>query len=298
MKKKRLRKGLSRRLLIVGCGDVARRALPALARRWRIYALVRDCDAALRDAGVCQIRGDLDRPASLNRLAGLAHAVLHSAPPPQSGRDDPRTRHLLAALMRGESLPRSLLYIGTTGVYGDCGGGRVPETHPRRPGTPRALRRAAAEAHLRRLGREGVRVGILRAPGIYAADRLPLERLRRGDPVLVADEDVQTNHIHADDLARACVVGLERVRTNRTYNICDDSRLPMGDWFDKLADAFGLPRPPRASRKEIATRLPPLMLSFMSESRRLDNTRMKRELGLRLRYPHVDAGIAAALEGK
>jgi nucleoside-diphosphate-sugar epimerase len=148
---------------------------------------------------------------------------------------------------------------------------------------------------LRRRGRRGTtRVSILRAPGIYAAERMPLERIRRGDPLLVADEDVFTNHIHADDLANACAVALERGGANRAYNISDDSDLPMGDWFDRLADAFDLPRPPRATREEVKTRLSPMLLSFMGESRRLDNARMKRELKLRLRYPTVDAGIAAA----
>jgi nucleoside-diphosphate-sugar epimerase len=160
----------------------------------------------------------------------------------------------------------------------------------------------AAESRLRaagsRLGSLGLRVSILRAPGIYAADRLPLDRIRRGDPVLRADDDVFTNHIHADDLAMACAVALERGGANRVYNVCDDSTLAMGDWFDKLADAFGLPRPPRMSRDAVKSRLSPMLLSFMGESRRLSNLRVKRELGLRLRYPTVDAGIAAARQGK
>lgn len=285
-----------RRLLIVGCGDVVRRALPVLTRRWRVYALVRQFDPTLRARGVCQIGGDLDRPASLSRLAGLADAVLHSAPPPTSGEGDPRTRRLLAALAKRSSLPRRLVYISTSGVYGPCGGARVAESRPCAARTERARRRVAAEALLRAAGRRGMRVCLLRAPGIYAADRLPLERVRRGDPVLRRDEDVFTNHIHAEDLAAACCAALERGRANRAYNVCDDSDLPMGDWFDKLADAFQLPRPPRVTRAEAEQRLSPQMLSFMNESRRLDNTRMKRELKLRLRYPTVDAGIRAALE--
>jgi nucleoside-diphosphate-sugar epimerase len=289
-------KKASRRLLIVGCGDVVRRALPVLTRRWRVFALVREYDPALRAQGVRQIRGDLDKPASLRRLAGLAQAVLHSAPPPTSGDGDPRTRRLLATLAKSGSLPRRLAYISTTGVYGDCAGALVPETRPTVAKTPRARRRVAAERSLRAFGRRGPRVSLLRAPGIYAADRLPLERLRRGDPVLIAAEDVYTNHIHAEDLAAACVAALERGGANRAYNVCDDTALAMGDWFDKLADAFGLARPPRATRAEVKSRLSPTLLSFMGESRRLANARMKRELKLRLRYPTVDAGIAAALK--
>ena len=269
-----------------------RRALPALTRRWQVIALVRTIDPALRTLGVKQIHGDLDQPASLRRLAGIADAVLHSAPPPNEGEGDPRTKRLLATLARARSLPRHLVYISTSGVYGHCGGEVVRESRPCRASTARARRRVAAESLLRR---SAVRVSILRAPGIYAADRLPLERVRRGDPVLNADEDVFTNHIHAEDLAAACIAALERGGVNRCYNICDDSAERMGDWFDKLADAFGLPRPPRMARAEIRTRLSPMLLSFMSESRRLDNTRMKRELKLRLRYPTIDAGIKAAL---
>jgi nucleoside-diphosphate-sugar epimerase len=284
------------RLLIVGCGDVVRRALPELTRRWRVYALVREREAELAALGVTQIVGDLDRPASLRRLAGIAHAVLHSAPPPERGETDTRTRQLIAVLQRG-SLPRCLVYISTSGVYGDCGGVPVAEHRRVNPQTARARRRVAAERLLRRFGKTyDCRVSILRAPGIYATDRLPLDRLRRGLPVFNATEDVYTNHIHADDLARACVAALRRGRPGRVYNASDDSDLPMGEWYDKLADAFALPRPPRRSRAEVAAAVPSVVLSFMNESRRLENRRLKQELKLRLRYPTVDAGIAAAKE--
>lgn len=283
-------------MLIVGCGDVVRRALPCLLRRWQITALVRQYDPELRRQGVRQIVGDLDEPESLARLAGLAEAVLHSAPPPGEGNGDPRTRRLLATLASARSLPRRWVYISTSGVYGNCQGAWVDETRPPRPASARAQRRVAAETLLRATARRGARISILRAPGIYAADRLPLERLRRGDPVLLREEDSFTNHIHAEDLAAACCAALERGRPNRVYNICDDSDIRMGDWFDKLAVAFHLPRPPRVTRAEAQTRLSPLLLSFLNESRRLDNSRMKRELRLKLRYPTVDEGIAAALE--
>lgn len=287
------------RLLIIGCGDVVRRALPDLARRWRLYALVREIDPSLRPFGVTQIRGDLDHPQTLRRLAGLAQAVLHSAPPPSAADapdGDPRTRRLIASLSRGASLPSRLVYISTTGIYGDCAGNEVSETWPARPQTARARRRVAAEGLLRGFGRRtGCRVSILRAPGIYAADRLPLERLRRGDPVLRPEEDVYTNHIHAEDLGRACIAALRRGAPGRAYNASDDSDILMGDWFDRLAGAFGLSKPERVSRAEAAERLPPMMLSFMSESRRLGNARLKRELRLKLRYPTVDAGLSDAV---
>ncbi|MCB1916505.1 MAG: NAD-dependent epimerase/dehydratase family protein [Rhodocyclaceae bacterium] len=283
------------RILVVGSGDVARRAIPWLARRARVYALVRSPGqkAALRALGAIPIVGDLDRPESLRRIAGLAERVLYCAPPPTTGNDDPRTRQLLAALRR-RSLARSLVYISTTGVYGDCAGEVVPESRPLRPQSARARRRVAAERHLRRFGRGGCRVSILRAPGIYAANRLSLERLQRGDPVLRPEDDVFTNHIHADDLARLCCAALYRGRANRVYNACDDSWLKMGDYFDRMADQFGLARPPRVARAEAERRLSPMTMSFMSESRRLDNRRLKRELKVRLHYPDIADGLIAA----
>lgn len=285
-----------KRLLIIGCGNVVRRALPLLLRHWRIYALVRNRDPALAAMGITQLHGNLDAPRTLRRIAGIADAVLHSAPPPDSGPTDPRTRRLIATLRQGKILPRQLLYIGTSGVYGDCGGARVTEAHRLAPRSARGRRRMDAEQQLKKFGRQsGCAVSILRAPGIYAADRMPLGRLRKGLPLLRPEDDVFTNHIHADDLARICVAALRRAPFNRSYNACDDSVLPMGEWFDKLADAFGLPRAPRLPRAEAEKMLSPMQLSFMGESRRLDNTRLKRELLSRLRYPTVDAGIAAAL---
>ncbi|MBR0567764.1 SDR family oxidoreductase [Azoarcus sp. L1K30] len=286
-----------KRILVVGCGDVAQRAIPWLVRRFRVFALVRRPEAAdvLRRLGAVPLMADLDDRRSLARLAGIADAVLHFAPPPAQGRTDTRTRHLIAALASRPSLPQHLIYISTTGVYGDCGGAIVDETRPCRPLTPRAARRVDAEHQLREFGRRrGVAVCILRAPGIYAADRLPLARIRRGDPVLSAADDVHTNHIHADDLARLAVLALTRGRGGRAYNAVDDTTLRMGDYFDAVADAFGLTRPPRMSRTEIAQVLPAMTLSFMSESRRMDNRRISRELRVRLRYPTVGAGLLAA----
>lgn len=286
-----------KQLLIVGSGDVVRRIIPWLCRRFRVWAVVRRPEErdALRDLGAKVIVADLDDPATLVRLGGIADDVLYCAPPPNMGNGDPRTRALLSALAHRASLPRRLIYISTTGVYGDCGGAWLDETRPLRPASARAKRRVVAERHLRLFGiRTGCRVTLLRAPGIYdGADRLPIARLEKGDPVLATADDVFTNHIHADDLARLLVLALFRGRPNRAYNASDDSDLLMGDYFDLVADAVGLPRPPRLPRSELASRLSPLTLSFMSESRRLRNDRIKRELRARLIYPTVADTLAA-----
>lgn len=281
-------------ILIAGFGDIAERLVRRYTRQATFIGLTRRPERAaeLRALGVIPYVGDLDVPATLRRLP-QADAVFHFAPPPTAGATDPRTAHLLRAL--GRRRPAALVYISTSGVYGDCGGAWVAETRTVAPVSGRAVRRVDAERQLRAWGRrQGVAVTILRAPGIYAADRLPLERLRRGDPVLAADEDVHTNHIHAEDLARIACLALFRGGPGRAYNASDDSGLCMGEYFDAVAERFGLARPPRMARAEIVRHLSPLTLSFMSESRRLDNGRLKRELRLYLRYPTVSDGLRAA----
>lgn len=284
-----------KRLLIIGCGDVALRMVPRLAGRYRLYALARSASSAatLREFGIVPIPGDLDVPASLDRLGGLAHEVVHSAPPPSSGAHDTRTAALIRALARRGSLPQRLVYLSTSGVYGNCAGARVPETRPLHPETARAVRRADAERQLRDWGRTaGVAVSILRIPGIYASDRLPIERLKAGTPALEAGADPYTNHIHADDLARIVVATLLRGRAGRAYNASDDSDLRMGEYFDLVAGHFGLPRPPRVCWQDAVAAMPATLLSFMQESRRLVNDRLKHELRVRLRHPTVADALA------
>ena len=278
------------RLLIVGVGDVARRALPALVARYDLLALLRPGAAAA--AGARVVSGDLDRPETLAPLAGAAELVLHLAPPDETRDGDVRTRNLIAALSGARMLPRRFVYISTSGVYGDCGGARIDESRPVNPQTPRATRRVDAERAVLEWGeRAGIEIVILRVPGIYAADRLPVERIRRGTPVLRPEDDVYTNHVHADDLAAICVRALEPHAPAGIYNASDDSELKMGEWFDLVADRCGLPRPPRVSRAEAARVISPMLLSFMSESRRLVNRRLKDVFGVQLKYPTVFDGV-------
>jgi len=267
-----------KRLLVAGFGDIARRAAPLLASRFEVLR-------AGRSNGF-----DLDRPQTL--VLGRVDAVLHLAPPPGDGDLDTRTANLLAALEAGRILPTRMVYVSTSGVYGDCGGALVDEARPIAPRTPRARRRADAEQRLALwCSSHAVRLVVLRAPGIYAAERLPLARLRAGTPVLRAQDDVYTNHIHADDLAAIAARALEDDAPGGIYNAADDSEIRMADWLDLVAERHALAKPPRLPRAELEAKVPAELYSFMNESRRLDNRRMKRELGIRLRYPTVYEGL-------
>lgn len=280
------------RLLILGCGDVGMRLLPLLRGRFRVFAVTSDPQrcAQLRAAGAVPVVADLDRPASLRRLAGLAQHVVHLAPPQSEGALDRRTRNLCAVLPAGARM----VYVSTTGVYGDCGGALIDETRTVAPHNARARRRVDAEQVLRRwAARSGASLAILRVPGIYAPQRLPLRRLAQGTPALLAHDDVFTNHIHADDLANIVALALFRALPGRIYHAVDDTHMKMADYFDTVADAFAMPRPPRLARAALAAAVSPMLLSFMSESRRLSNTRIKRELRVRLRFPEVAPAVAA-----
>jgi nucleoside-diphosphate-sugar epimerase len=289
-------------VLIIGCGDVGLRVARQLPPRVRVLALTSSSEKIplLRVSAITPLAGNLDQPDTLRRLAGLATRVIHLAPPPGENlpdwRRDPRTLALLRAL-RLRGLPQSLVYGSTSGVYGNCDGAWASEARSVNPHTPRAQRRVDAEQQLRFFGRSsGVRVHTLRIPGIYAPDRdggTPRTRLLKGTPVLQQQDDVYTNHIHADDLARACLAALWRGKPQRITNASDDTQLKMGDYFDLAADLYGLPRPQRVPRSTAQDQLPLMLLSFMGESRRLDNTRLKRELRLVLRYPTVAQGLAA-----
>jgi nucleoside-diphosphate-sugar epimerase len=295
MKNKDIKKiGQSRiarpRVLILGCGDVGMRLLPLLRVRFRVFAVTSQatrCDE-LRAAGAVPLLADLDQPASLARLARLARYIVHLAPPQAEGLKDQRTRNLTAILPDHATF----VYVSTTGVYGDCSGALANETRTVNPQNARARRRVDAEQVLRAWARRsGSRLSILRVPGIYAADRLPLERLKKGTPALLPQDDVYTNHIHADDLARIVALALFRAQHCRIYHAVDDSDMKMAEYFDAVADAAALPRPPRLPRSELEMAISPTLLSFMSESRRLTNTRIKAELDVRLRYPQVQDAL-------
>lgn len=306
------------RVLIIGCGDIGTRLIGRFGARIRAVGTTRDASrfARLRAAGVRLIPIDLDAPRQqITRLRGIATHIIYLAPPPANGTDDPRMRRALALLLqrpamvarttrrpatgrRRHGTAPKLVYVSTTGVYGDRGGARIDETARPAPASDRAVRRLGAERRLRRAIRCGsVRALILRAPGIYATDRLPLESLRAGRAVLRRADDVFTNHIHADDLARAAWIALWRGANARLFNAVDRTEMLMGDWYDALADCFALARPRRVARDQIGAHVSAAALTFLSESRRISGARIGRELRLRWLFPDVGAWLARTRAG-
>ncbi|MDO4637347.1 MAG: sugar nucleotide-binding protein [Lautropia sp.] len=303
------------RLLIIGCGDIGQRTVRHLPHGWQIIGLAQHDDTlqSIRASGARALRADdhdsrhpTARPGRRHhtlprRLAGWATHILHAAPPTSHDGDitDLLTRCWLRALAGARASrvtrrpARRLVYLSTTGVYGDRGGAWTAETDPPRPLTERARRRVNAEQQIRQAARTGLIAPIiLRTPGIYAADRLPVTRLQQRIPALSAADDVVTNHIHADDLARIARTALLRGPHPRTINAVDDSQLHLGDYLDLVADRLGLPRPPRQSRASLQATLSPVRMSFMRESRRLHNRRLKQELRVALRWPTVQRFLA------
>jgi nucleoside-diphosphate-sugar epimerase len=282
-------------VLIAGCGDVGRRvAAQYLDRGIAVTGLVSSPASAnlLTADGIMPRQVDLDA-AMYTPFDIEDGGLFYFAPPPATGDSDPRLERFLDAL---NGRPRKLVYISTSGVYGDCGGAWIDETAPVNPRTPRARRRAAAEQAVREWSaRSGAVACILRVPGIYGPGRLPVERLRRGLPILRAEDSPYTNRIHADDLATAAIAAMERGEPGAVYNISDGNPTTMGDYFNRVADLLGLPRPPEVPLTEARTSLTAEMMSFLEESKRLITTCMREELGVTPRYPDLDHGLPSCL---
>jgi len=280
------------RLLIVGCGKVGLGIVARLNRRFRVFATTTSHEHCqpLRGAGAIPLMLDLDG-ASPGRIEGLAARVICLVPPGSEGQTDKRIARLLRLLRRP---PARLIYMSTTGVYGDRRGAMVDESAQPAPITERARRRVDAERHARARPWQGC---VLRVPGIYGPGRLPIERLRRAIPAPLAADDVLTNHIHIDDLARICIASLFRGAPRRVYNAVDDSCLYLGEYLDMVADRFGMPRAPRLPREALRQAVTPMQFSFFEESRRLGNRRLKNELRVRLQFPTARDGLIAIGDG-
>jgi len=281
-------------VLIIGCGDIGRRVARALQPAL-VTGVVSTADSVgrLQALGVDPIQLDLDRLLFPAQLPAAGRQLFYFAPPPGQGERDSRVNRVCDVL-QGDNLPTRVVYISTSAVYGDCGGDWIAEDAPLRPGTARGRRRLDAERQwLDWSGRTGVAVMILRVPGIYAHDRLPIRRLREGLPVLAEPDSPFTNRIHADDLARVCIAAMRRGEPGAAYNVSDGQPTTMTDYFNRVADRLGLPRPPVVDRALARQALSPSMLTFLEESKRLDNRRMREQLGVDLMYPDLSAGLAA-----
>jgi nucleoside-diphosphate-sugar epimerase len=285
-------------VLIIGCGDIGERvALRELADGRAVTGLVRTEASALRlrALGIKPLLCDLDNASALAPLSVKDARVYYFAPPPGKGLTDPRMESLVSR-MTPANRPRRVVLISTTGVYGDCQGEWVTEDRPPAPQADRAKRRLAAEISLRRWSESsGVPVVILRVPGIYARGRLPEARLRNGEPVLREEESPFSNRIHADDLADVCVVAAHHPAPGVVYNVSDGHPTTMTDFFCRVADLLALPRPPAITLEAARQQLNEGMLSYLAESKRIDNRRLREELGVELRYPDLTSGLRACL---
>jgi nucleoside-diphosphate-sugar epimerase len=310
-------------VLIIGCGDIGERVARLERAEGRSVAgLVRSDRSArrLRAAGIQPIPGDLDALASVNNLPVKEAVVYYFAPPPGVGVTDPRMEAFVS-ILDPSRLPTRVVLISTTGVYGDCHGEWVSEDRPPKPQADRAKRRLAAETTLRYWSAaNGVPIVILRVPGIYGPGYLPADRLRSGEPVLREEESPFSNRVHADDLARICLAAARRGcpgpaarpkavsgvasvskkvsprETVAVYNVSDGHPTTMTDFFYRVADLLGIPRPPAITREEARSRLGEDMLSYLAESKRIDNRRMQEDLGVELMYPDLAAGLPSCLD--
>jgi nucleoside-diphosphate-sugar epimerase len=285
---------------IVGCGYTGL----VLARQWlargvpvRGFATRAQSLAEIAACGAAAETLNLDDESACGRKARLdvdGDLVYYAVPPAPAGRTDPRLERFLA---RHHGRPKRLVYLSTTGVYGDRGGQLVDEDTPPKPATPRALRRLAAETSLRAWAEgRGVSWCILRLPGIYGPGRLPLERLRNREPTIRPSEATPSNRIHVQDLATACVAAGEHPRAHRRlFNVTDGSDDSLTDYLARVARIAGLPEPPLISRSEAERTLSASSWSFLAESRRVDSRRIRDELGVEFAYADIDEGIRASL---
>jgi nucleoside-diphosphate-sugar epimerase len=282
--------------LIVGAGYVGRALGLQLQRLGSVVGVVsRESSArTLQDAGLTARVCDLDAVDA--PCSHPADRVIYLVPPPASGSTDPRLAQWLARMAR----PRRFVYLSTTAVYGTTGGGTVDEASPTAPSSARGQRRLDAETQVRRAAdAQGFEWTILRVPGIYGPERLPLERLRRGEPVL-ADEDAGlTNRIHVEDLVTALrLTATHPAAAGRIYNVSDGAPCSTSAHFRRVARWAGLPEPPTVRRQAAEGLLSPAFLAYLDESRALDSRRIERELGFRARYANPDEGIRASLSAQ
>lgn len=285
---------IMKEVLIIGCGDIGVRvALLVQQAGGNVTGLARSESSAgrLRALGIAPVMANLDDADSLNALPTAGKLIFYFAPPPGGGPFDSRMRNFCQAVDTGQ-VPAKVVYISTSGVYGDCRGERVTEQTPINPQTSRAQRRADAEATLLEWAkRHAVSVAILRVTGIYGPGRLPLARIQQGHPILCEEESPPTNRIHADDLANVCVRAAEKAVDGDIFNVSDGQPGTMTQYFNTVCDLLGLPRLPQIDMQEAQKVMNPMMLSYLTETRRMDNRKMREQLDVTLMYPDLDSGL-------
>lgn len=282
-------------VLIVGCGDIGERIAALCAQQnLPVVGLVRSEASVkrLKQTGISPVQVDLADVQSLTELPAAGATIIYLAPPPGEGETDPLIRRFLAALP-SDQLPEKLVLLSTTAVYGDCHGEWITESHPVNPQTARGRRRLDAEQAARDWSSiTGVPIVILRVGGIYGPDRLPIERIKQGLPILTEAESPFTNRIHQDDLAQVFLAAAERGKAGEVYNVADGQPGTMSGYFKTIARVHGLPLPPEVGLVEAQQVMSAGMLSYLKESRRLDNRKLLEGLGVVLRYPDLEAGLA------
>lgn len=280
--------------LIIGCGDIGVRLARILQQEsLRVYGMSRSEESAarLQTFEIEPVMANLDDQDSLAQLPAAGKVVFYLAPPPGGGPVDGRMRKFCKALA-ADNLPEKILYVSTSGVYGDCGGEWVTEETPLNPQTSRAQRRVDAESTLLAWGKEyGVPVVILRVTGIYGPGRLPLARVQQGHPVLSEQESPPTNRIHADDLAVVCARAMAEAADGDIFNVSDGQPGTMTQFFNAVSDLLGLPRLPQVDMAEAKKVMNPMMLSYLTETRRMGNQKMVEQLGITLMYPDLESGL-------
>ncbi|WP_423823012.1 SDR family oxidoreductase [Salinisphaera sp. SPP-AMP-43] len=278
--------------LIVGCGDTGVRvAARAVAAQEQVTGIVRSDTSAAYVRAVGGVSRQIDLDVSVSPTLPACDRLIYSAPPPPEGKTDARMAAVLAAL---PEVPSHVVYISTTGVYGDHGDEWIDETAPLQPATARAGRRVDAEQQIRAWAPHAM---ILRAPGIYGPDRLPVQRVLDGEPVLADSAGGWSNRIHIDDLASVVWAAANRHWPNRVYNVCDGQPTRRSAYYDTLAELLGVAPPPKIDWAEARQRFSAMRLSFLAESRRLSNARLLSETDVRLQFTDLRAGLIASLRG-
>ncbi len=283
-------------LFVFGLGFSAS-AIAALLRRsgWQVSGTVcspAKCDALLRQGFAPLLFGDAE---GVRRALDSATHCLVSVPPGEAG--DPVLDAYREALRIAHGL-RWAGYLSTIGVYGDLGGAWADEDTPAEPDTKRGAARIEAEgAWTAFCARRGLPLDIFRLAGIYGPGRNPLERIRRGEAHRIVKPGQVFNRIHVDDIAQTVAAAVLQERTlpgTRLFNLADDEPAPPQDVILYAAELIGAPPPPEIPFEQAA--LSPMARSFYVGNKRLRNDKIKRELGIALKYPTYREGLRALLE--